>query len=65
MKHADVVINLPKLKTHKKTGVTISLKNMVGINGYRNCLPHHTIGTPDASGDEFAAADSATSCRVT
>ncbi len=54
---ADVVINLPKLKTHKKTGVTISLKNMVGINGYRNCLPHHTIGTPDAGGDEFATAD--------
>ena len=50
---ANVVINIPKLKTHKKTGVTISLKNMVGINGYRNCLPHHTIGTPDAGGDEF------------
>jgi uncharacterized protein (DUF362 family) len=50
---ADVVINLPKLKTHKKTGVTISLKNMVGINGYRNCLPHHTLGTPAEHGDEF------------
>jgi uncharacterized protein (DUF362 family) len=54
---ADVVINVPKLKTHKKTGVTISLKNMVGINGYRNCLPHHTVGTPDVGGDEFDAAD--------
>jgi uncharacterized protein (DUF362 family) len=50
---ADVVINLPKLKTHKKTGVTLSLKNMVGINGYRNCLPHFTMGTPDKAGDEF------------
>jgi uncharacterized protein (DUF362 family) len=50
---ADVVINLPKLKTHKKTGVTLSLKNMVGINGYRNCLPHFTTGTPDNGGDEF------------
>ena len=50
---ADVVINLPKLKTHKKTGVTLSLKNMVGINGYRNCLPHFTVGTPDNGGDEF------------
>ncbi len=50
---ADVVINLPKLKTHKKTGVTLSLKNMVGINGYRNCLPHHSIGTPAEGGDEF------------
>jgi uncharacterized protein (DUF362 family) len=50
---ADVVINIPKLKTHKKTGVTLSLKNLVGINGYRNCLPHFTQGTPDDLGDEF------------
>lgn len=50
---ADVLINLPKLKTHKKTGVTISLKNLVGINGYRNCLPHFTLGTRDEGGDEF------------
>jgi uncharacterized protein (DUF362 family) len=50
---ADVVINIPKLKTHKKTGVTLSLKNLVGINGYRNCLPHFTMGTPDVRGDEF------------
>jgi len=54
---ADVVINLPKMKTHKKTGVTLSLKNMVGINGYRNCLPHFTIGTPDEGGDEFPQTD--------
>lgn len=51
--NADVFINLPKLKTHKKVGVTLSLKNLVGINGYRNCLPHHTIGTPQEGGDEF------------
>lgn len=50
---ADVLINLPKMKTHKKAGVTLSLKNMVGINGYRNCLPHHTVGTPEEGGDEF------------
>lgn len=54
---ADVLINLPKLKTHKKCGVTISLKNMVGINGYRNCLPHFTLGTVDEGGDEFSAQD--------
>ena len=33
---ADVFINLPKLKTHKKTGVTLSLKNLVGINADKN-----------------------------
>jgi uncharacterized protein (DUF362 family) len=52
---ADVIINVPKLKTHKKTGVTLALKNMVGVNGYRNCLPHHTLGTPEQGGDEFPA----------
>lgn len=53
---ADVLINLPKMKTHKKTGVTLSLKNMVGVNGYRNCLPHHTIGTPKENGDELPSS---------
>lgn len=37
---ADVVINLPKMKTHKRSGVTLALKNMVGITGDRNWLPH-------------------------
>lgn len=50
---ADVIINLPKLKTHKKTGVTLSLKNLVGVHGNRNYLPHHTMGTPAEGGDEF------------
>jgi uncharacterized protein (DUF362 family) len=50
---ADVVINLPKLKTHKKAGVTLSLKNMVGINGDKNYLPHFTEGIPSEGGDQF------------
>jgi len=50
---ADVIINIPKLKTHKKTGVTLSLKNMVGVNGLRNCLPHYSSGNPGDGGDEF------------
>jgi uncharacterized protein (DUF362 family) len=50
---ADVVINLPKLKTHKKAGITCSLKNMVGINTRKNWLPHHTQGTPNSGGDQF------------
>ena len=45
---ADLVVNLPKLKTHKKTGVTLALKNLVGINGDKNLLPHHCVGSPDA-----------------
>ena len=49
---ADVFINLPKLKTHKKAGITCSLKNLVGINGDKNWLPHHTEGAPSEGGDE-------------
>ena len=49
----DVYINLPKLKTHKKAGVTINLKNLVGINGDKNWLPHHTEGAPADGGDQF------------
>jgi uncharacterized protein (DUF362 family) len=50
---ADVIINIPKLKTHKKAGITASLKNMVGINGAKNWLPHFTNGTPENNGDQF------------
>ncbi len=51
---ADCVINLPKLKTHKKTGITVCMKNLVGINGNKNWLPHHREGTPAQGGDQFA-----------
>jgi len=51
---ADCIVNLPKLKTHKKTGITVSMKNMVGINGNKNWLPHHRLGTPAQGGDQFA-----------
>ena len=50
---ADVFINLPKIKTHKKVGVTLCLKNLVGINTGRNWLPHHTDGEPANGGDQF------------
>jgi uncharacterized protein (DUF362 family) len=35
---ADVVINVPKLKTHKKACITGALKNMVGMNGHKEYL---------------------------
>ena len=53
---ADVLINIPKLKTHKKVGLTCALKNLVGINANKNWLPHHTEGTPDMGGDQFPIA---------
>lgn len=51
---ADCVISLPKLKTHKKVGLTVNLKNLVGINGNKNWLPHHREGTPAQGGDQFS-----------
>ena len=51
---ADCIINLPKLKTHKKTGITVCMKNLVGINGNKNWLPHHREGTPSQGGDQFS-----------
>lgn len=50
---ADCVINLPKLKTHIKTGITGALKNLVGINGNKAYLPHYRIGSPAEHGDEY------------
>jgi uncharacterized protein (DUF362 family) len=48
---SDVVINVPKLKTHKKACITGALKNLVGINGHKEYLPHHRKGGPRNGGD--------------
>ena len=51
--NADVFINLPKLKTHRKAGLTASLKNLVGINGSKDCIPHHRFGSMQNRCDEY------------
>jgi uncharacterized protein (DUF362 family) len=48
---ADVVISLPKLKTHGKAGLTGALKNLVGMNGNKDYLPHHRVGGSLLGGD--------------
>jgi uncharacterized protein (DUF362 family) len=48
---SDVVISLPKIKTHQKTGLTGALKNIVGINGDKDFLPHHRLGGTGRGGD--------------
>jgi len=50
---ADAVIHIPKMKTHKKAGVTLSLKNLVGLNTYKNFLPHFSMGAPATGGDQY------------
>ncbi len=54
MFNADVVISLPKIKTHQKSGITGALKNIVGFNGDKDYLPHHRIGGAGADGDSYA-----------
>lgn len=49
----DVVINLPKWKTHVKTGITGALKNFIGINCDKAYLPHFRVGSPSRGGDEY------------
>ena len=53
---ADLVLNVPKLKTHKKAGLTAALKNLVGINGNKDYLPHHRKGGLNRGGDNYARA---------
>ncbi len=48
---ADVVISMPKVKTHQKNGITCALKNLVGLNGDKDYLPHHRIGGTGFGGD--------------
>lgn len=51
---ADFIINVPKLKTHRKAGITCAMKNLVGINGDKTCIAHHTRGYKENGGDEFS-----------
>lgn len=51
---SDVIINLPKPKTHRKAGYTGALKNMIGVNAMKDYLPHHTKGSyMKREGDEY------------
>jgi uncharacterized protein (DUF362 family) len=49
---ADLIINLPKPKTHRFAGLTGAQKNFIGICSDKEYLPHYRIGTPDNGGDE-------------
>lgn len=55
---ANLIINIPVLKTHIKAGITGALKNLVGINGYKEYLPHHCKGGYETGGDNFYSGSS-------
>jgi uncharacterized protein (DUF362 family) len=50
---SDVLISIPKLKTHFKAGLTCALKNLIGINCSKDYLPHYRRGSPRRGGDEY------------
>jgi len=50
---ADLILNVARLKTHGKIGITAATKNIVGINGNKNCLPHWRSGFPRYGGDQY------------
>jgi uncharacterized protein (DUF362 family) len=49
---ADLIINLPKPKTHRFAGITGAQKNFIGICSDKEYLPHYRTGTPETGGDE-------------
>ncbi len=54
---SDVIINMPKLKTHRKAGLTGALKNLVGVNSNKDYLPHHRAGGTIHGGDCYPGSD--------
>lgn len=53
VKEADLFINLAKMKTHMKAGLTGAMKNIIGINGHKEYLPHHIKGPYSHGGDAY------------
>ena len=49
---ADLFINVAKLKTHCKAGMTGCMKNLIGINGEKAWIPHFRRGAPRDGGDD-------------
>lgn len=50
---ASLIVNVPKLKTHQKAGLTVAIKNLVGINGDKARIPHFRAGGGDGVGDQY------------
>jgi uncharacterized protein (DUF362 family) len=49
---SDVIISVPKLKTHEKVGITCALKGTIGTVTRKECLAHYRHDTRHARGDE-------------
>jgi uncharacterized protein (DUF362 family) len=50
---SDVIIGIPKYKTHRRTAVTMALKNHMGLPAWKDTLPHFFLGSPSEGGDQY------------
>ena len=50
---SDAIISIPKLKTHRRAAVTLTLKGFFGLVAGKEGLPHYTVGSPQEGGDEY------------
>lgn len=50
---SDVIINIPKMKTHRRTAVSLALKNLLGFPAAKECMPHFRIGSVQEGGDQY------------
>jgi hypothetical protein len=50
---ADAIISIPKMKTHRRTAVTLGIKNFMGLPAWKDTLPHFRIGCPEEGGDQY------------
>lgn len=49
---SDVIISVPKLKTHEKVGITCALKGSIGTVTRKECLAHYRHDNGHSRGDE-------------
>lgn len=54
---SDIILSVPKLKTHEKVGMTAAIKGCVGIVAHKDCLAHHSLGAVCDGGDEYKNAN--------
>lgn len=52
---ADLIISLPKPKSHRFAGMTGAMKNLVGIACKKETLPHRTSGDLLSGGDSYCS----------
>lgn len=50
---SDIIVNIPKLKTHRRGGITLATKGFFGLVSAKECLPHWRLGSPEEGGDQY------------